>query len=83
MIAAPPDPDVLPRPRARTALAAVLVAVLLTGLGALGLPSASAEPPSRLQQQVTDPVGALGGDTAEVEQRLDELRSTDQVQLWV
>lgn len=83
MIVAPPAPDVLPRPRARTALAAVLVAVLLTGLGALGLPSASAEPPSRLQQQVTDPVGALGGDTAEVEQRLDELRSTDQVQLWV
>src|SRR5699024_3039744 len=83
MIVAPPAPDVLPRPRGRTALAAVLVAVLLTGLGALGLPSASAEPPSRLQQQVTDPVGALGGDTAEVEQRLDELRSTDQVQLWV
>lgn len=65
------------------ALVTAMVAMALAFLAALAAPNASAEAPSRLQQQVTDSAGALGGSTSEVEQRFAELRSTDQVQLWV
>ncbi|MFD2394071.1 TPM domain-containing protein [Dietzia aerolata] len=50
---------------------------------ALGRTGASAEPPTRLQQQVTDSAGVLGGRTGEVEARIAELRSTDSIKLWV
>src|SRR5699024_7266419 len=64
-----------------TALATV-VAFLACAL-VWAAPGASAEPPSNLQQQLTDSAGVLGGDTSEVESRLAELRSSDQIQLWV
>ncbi len=71
------------RPRSRAATAVVLLLAFLVSLAAWVAPSASAEQPSRLQQQVTDTAGVLGGDTAEVESRLAELRAADQIQLWV
>lgn len=68
----------------RLHLAAVsLLAALLVCLTAWGSPTAAAEPPSNLRQQLTDSAGVLGGDSRDVESRLAELRSTDQIQLWV
>lgn len=82
MIAAPPRTVLEPRPLTRSVMA-VLIAAVVTCLAVLAAPSASAEPPSRLATQLTDSAGVLGGDTAAVESRLAELRSTDQIQLWV
>lgn len=62
-------------------LVAAAVAALLVVAGAA--PRADAEPPSRLQTQVTDSVGALGGERGAVESRLADLRSRENVQLWV
>ena len=59
-------------------LAAVLVVV---GLG--WAPAASAEPPLRLADQVTDTVGALSSDGALVRAALDDLRAQTGVQLFV
>ncbi|EFV93397.1 hypothetical protein ES5_00977 [Dietzia cinnamea P4] len=68
----------------RLHLAAVsLLAALLVCLTAWGSPTAAAEPPSNLRQQLTDSAGVLGGDSRDVESRLAELSSTDQIQLWV
>ena len=44
---------------------------------------ALAEPPSRLANQVTDTVGALGDQRAEVDQALASLQAAQGVQLWV
>ena len=69
--------------RHRTArrIGATLVVAAATAL--LPAATAAAEPPTRLQQQVTDRVGALGGQTGAVSTRLAELRSSDRTQLWV
>ena len=83
MIAASPRPAT-PVALRRLHLAAVsLLAALLVCLTAWGPPIAAAEPPSNLRQQLTDSAGVLGGDSRDVESRLAELRSTDQIQLWV
>ncbi|MCT2078019.1 TPM domain-containing protein, partial [Dietzia cinnamea] len=83
MIAASPRPAT-PVALRRLHLAAVsLLAALLVCLTAWGSPTAAAEPPSNLRQQLTDSAGVLGGDSRDVESRLAELRSTDQIQLWV
>ncbi|MEH6380606.1 MAG: TPM domain-containing protein, partial [Dietzia cercidiphylli] len=83
MIAPPPRPLAVRSPRSRTVAAVALLSAFLVSLVGWAAPSASAEPPSRLQQQVTDSAGVLGADTAAVESRLAELRSTDNIQLWV
>ncbi|MBB1039407.1 TPM domain-containing protein, partial [Dietzia natronolimnaea] len=83
MIAPPPRPLAVRSPRSRTVAAVALLSAFLVSLVGWAAPSASAEPPSRLQQQVTDSAGVLGADTAAVEGRLAELRSTDDIQLWV
>ncbi|TCW26649.1 TPM domain-containing protein [Dietzia cinnamea] len=83
MIAASPRPAT-PVALRRLHLAAVsLLAALLVCLTAWGPPIAAAESPSNLRQQLTDSAGVLGGDSRDVESRLAELRSTDQIQLWV
>lgn len=83
MIVVSPLFDAGRRPRGVRVAVALVVSALFACLAALAAPTASAEPPSRLQEQVTDTVGALDGDAARIEERLAELRSTDQVQLWV
>jgi uncharacterized membrane protein YgcG len=67
-------------PRRLTALAGLL----LTG-GLLLAPAApaSAVPPFRLAEQVTDEVGALDGQDRQVADALSALRSDTGVQLWV
>ena len=65
-----------PRP---TALAALVLTGALVGLA----PAASAEPPFRLAEQVSDRVGALDGQDQRVEDALATLRSDTGVQLWV
>ncbi|PPK95378.1 TLP18.3/Psb32/MOLO-1 phosphatase superfamily protein [Kineococcus xinjiangensis] len=67
-------------PRPRTWLAALLTAaaVLLTGPVPAG-----AVPPTRLDQQVTDEVGALSGAEAQVRTELQELQAEDGIELWV
>jgi len=55
----------------------VLVVLLLSG------GPASAVPPFRLADQVTDEVGVLDGGTAEAEDAVDELRSATGTQLYV
>ena len=71
------------RHRTPAAPALALVVALLSSLLLWAAPGASAEPPTRLQQQVTDSAGVLGGRTGEVEARIAELRSTDSIKLWV
>ncbi|MBB1020105.1 TPM domain-containing protein, partial [Dietzia sp. E1] len=83
MIAASPRPATPVALRRLHLAAASVLAALLVCLTAWGTPGASAEPPSNLRQQFTDSAGVLGGDTRDVESRLAELRSTDQIQLWV
>ncbi len=83
MIAAPPRHDVASRPRSRTATAFALLLALLAATVLWAAPGASAEPPSRLQQPVSDSAGVLGGDKARVEARIAELRTTDSIRLWV
>ncbi|WP_171203930.1 TPM domain-containing protein, partial [Pseudokineococcus marinus] len=61
-------------------LAVVLAPLLLLVVGA---PSASAVAPLRLDEQVTDQVGALAGDEQQVEQALADLRAETGVQLFV
>ncbi|MBN1632063.1 MAG: TPM domain-containing protein [Thermoleophilia bacterium] len=56
----------------------VLMAVLLLPAG-----SALAEDPFRLDTQIEDRSGALGGRQAEVQTALDELRESERVDLWV
>ncbi|MEB8326461.1 TPM domain-containing protein [Dietzia kunjamensis] len=87
MIAAQLLPAAARRPRSRFSQAPVTALATVVAFLACALvwaaPGASAEPPSNLQQQLTDSAGVLGGDTSEVESRLAELRSSDQIQLWV
>lgn len=68
------------RARARRAIAGVLLglATVLAGTGV-----AVAEPPSRLDSQITDTVGALSGQTDQVTQALDQLQADAALQLWV
>jgi TPM domain len=58
------------------AAAAVVLTVVLPG-------TAAAEPPFRLPAEITDRIGALGGDEPAVQEALDRLREEDQVQLFV
>ena len=60
--------------------------LLLTTLTAAMLiaPAAAAEPPFRLQTQVTENAGVLSGsERAEVQQAVDKLYNDKQIQLWV
>ena len=59
-------------------LLATLTAALLIA------PTAAAEPPFRLQTQVTDNAGVLSGsERAEVQQAVDKLYNDKRIQLWV
>ncbi|HEX8519525.1 MAG TPA: TPM domain-containing protein, partial [Pseudonocardia sp.] len=62
---------------------AATVAALLFGLLACGTGVASAEAPLRVDTQITDPVGALGGNPAPVRAALDRLDDTGTVRLYV
>jgi len=63
--------------RAAGALAGALLLIAVLASGVLGAS------PERLATQITDAVGALGGTTSAVQQALDDLQRTDNVQLWV
>ncbi|MDM8083414.1 TPM domain-containing protein [Cellulomonas cellasea] len=69
--------------KARTPWA--VLATLLLALGAVLLPAsaATAADPLSVSGEVTDQVGALGGDTAEVQAALDELSGATRYQLYV
>lgn len=60
-----------------------VVAALATALLLLLAPAASAVEPFRLQEQVTDQVGALSGSEAEVQDAIDELRQETGLRLFV
>jgi uncharacterized membrane protein YgcG len=62
--------------------ALVISAAAAIAAAALAGP-APAEPPFRLDTQVTDRAGALDGDTAEVQAAVDRLRAEDNVDLWL
>ncbi len=62
------------------AVGASLLVVAVLGLLA---PVARAEQPERLDVQVTDTVGVLADDLAEVQAALDQLQRTTGAQLWV
>lgn len=68
------------RARAARAARALVGALLLVALLASTVLGAS---PRRLATQVTDDVGALGGSAGTLQQPLDDLQRTDNVQLWV
>ncbi len=63
------------------ALAACLAAVAVSAFLSIGV--ATAEPPFRAQDQITDRVDALAGDEATVGGALDRLRAVDGTQLFV
>ncbi len=63
-------------------LLALLLATLVAGL--LIAPAVAADPPFRLQTQVTDNAGVLSGsDRAEVQAAVDKLYNDKRIQLWV
>lgn len=64
---------------------ATIVAAAVMGAAAVLIPAGTvgAEPPFRLEQQVTDEVGALGGQQAEVAAALADLQADEGIQLWV
>jgi uncharacterized membrane protein YgcG/BMFP domain-containing protein YqiC len=68
------------RTHAAHAAGALVGALLLIAVLASGVLGAS---PERLATPITDDVGALGGTTSAVQQALDDLQRTDNVQLWV
>lgn len=71
-------------PRLRTVVPfAALVAFFLVLAALLLPPVALAEDPFRLDSQVEDVAGVLGGRTGQVEAAIAELRSQEQVDLWV
>lgn len=83
MIADRRRPAASRRAQSRTAATLALLLTILAATILWAAPGASAEQPSRLQQQVTDSAGVLGGDAGRVESRIAELRSTDSIRLWV
>ena len=63
-------------------LLGLLLAILAAGL--LIAPAAAAEPPFRLQTQVTDNAGVLSSsDRANVQAAVDKLYDDKRIQLWV
>jgi hypothetical protein len=72
-----------PRSRWARSRRAVTAALLGLGVAIAGTGVAVAEPPIRLDSQITDTVGALSGQTAEVTQALDQLQADEALQLWV
>jgi len=62
-------------------LASAFALSLAPALTAAGV--ATAEPPLRAGDQITDPVGALAGDEGQVREALDRLREEDGTQLFV
>jgi hypothetical protein len=61
----------------------VVVLAVLATLGGLGAAPALAVEPFRLDEQITDQVGALSGDESRVQDALDSLRSDTGTQLFV
>jgi hypothetical protein len=59
------------------------VAALVLGLLAFSGATASAEAPLRVTGDITDPAGALGGDTAEVQAALQRLTADANLRLYV
>lgn len=59
------------------------VAALVLGLLAFSTATASAEAPIRVTGDITDPAGALGGDTAAVQTALDRLTAESNLRLYV
>jgi uncharacterized membrane protein YgcG len=59
------------------------VAALVLGLLAFGGATASAEAPIRVTGDITDPAGALGGDTSAVQAALDRLTQETDLRLYV
>ena len=57
-------------------------AAVLVALAAMATP-ARADPPMRLDEQITDTAGALAGDRGEVERALADLQRSEGIQLWV
>ncbi|MEE2033322.1 TPM domain-containing protein, partial [Rhodococcus chondri] len=75
-----------PVPHRRPArLVPALLPLLLAAAAWLLIPvAASAEPPSRLPQPITDTAGVLDGDdTARIQQAADALYDEHRLQLWV
>src|SRR6478672_5398953 len=63
-------------------VAAALAVATIVGLG--GSAPASAEPPFRLPNQITDQSGVLSGsDRSDVQAALDQLSAEDNIDLWV
>ncbi len=62
-----------------------IVAAAALGAAALLIPAGAvtAEPPFRLEQQITDKVGALGSQEPQVAAALADLQAEDGIQLWV
>ncbi len=65
--------------RTRTAIAATLAVVLVLLVSAIAL----AASPKRLNNPLTDDVGALGSDRATAQAAMDKLLADQDVQLWV
>ncbi len=60
------------------------IVMLLLMLGLLmGAGVASAVPPYRIPDQITDRNDSIGGDTATVQNAIDKLYNEDKIQLWV
>lgn len=68
------------RGRRRTLLTALATLLVLVGLAA---PAAVAEPPERLDEQVTDTAGVLTQDRAQVDAALQQLQDETPLQLFV
>lgn len=64
---------------------AAIVAAMVLGAVALLVPAGSvtAEPPFRLEQQITDKVGALGSQEPQVAAALADLQADEGIQLWI
>ncbi|GGG03043.1 membrane protein [Rhodococcoides trifolii] len=73
----------VPRRRGRCSVRLFALTFLTMLLGLVGAPSAWADAPVRLPNQITDVVGALDGSTADVQSAIDDLYDAHRVRLWV
>ncbi len=72
--------SILPLDRRLRGASSLLLALLALLLLA---PSVSAEPPFRVSSQIEDRAGVLGANRSAAEAAIEELRQTEQVQLWM